>query len=1551
MTKTKSFNKNTKHKALYHALMESILQDEDAMDKGVADRLKKRNLDDVDKDEGPPAGPDQGLKRKKMGKDTEPLKQAKSTGTSKGTTKSQPKYTSKSAQAKKTVFEAGDTQVLQNLGEDMGNTDEPPVIKVVPKDWFKKPERPPTPDLKWNECKTVDRPVYKLLKGTCRSYVELEHNMEECYKALNDQLDWNNPEDYYSEDQYARDTIRRIQDIVCEYSGRYQVWSLLKEIPNTRRPAVYHYQGRDSDDDDYQDRDYDVSALANNLSQAFRYGISENDDNIEASGSLDRDDEPPPKMYYRRVEKGESSEQHTSTRTQPKVSIPEVTVKNSFDVLEEEDKEDELYTEHKHDDVLNVSDSEVDEEIMVEDRNGSFNSNATKPGASTPDNEENNLSICVILESHVVDSKLHRLCSLVFRHWDWASNGAWCNKGTRIIMGWNHNDVDVVVITQDDQAIHTRIWLKAERKEVFCSFIYAHNRPWCLLGNFNAALFLEDSTASGSSIDISMREFRDCVEDIEVMDVQRTGMQFTWSQKPKGMNGILKKLDHVMANLEFNDQFVGAHAIFKPYRIFDHSPSVLFVKGTWAHQKAKIQWFKEGDSNSAYFHKVVKSRVSRSRIDVVTNIEGVVFENNEVSDAFVSHYETFLGLAGETNSFNTANLFTKCLNEQVASGIVRNVTTQEVKEALFSIGDDKSPGPDGYTAAFFKEAWDVVANDVTNAICEFFRNGTLLKEINHTIIALIPKCVATTSYSICVNGSLHGYFKGKRGLRQGDPLSPYLFTLVMEVLTFMLQRKVKESDLFTYHRYCSKLELINLCFADDLFLFAYGDVHSASVIKEALDEFKGASGLVPSLPKSTAYFCNVLNHIKLSILQILPFEEGKLPVKYIGVPLVSSRLMFRDCNELIDRVQLRIQDWKNKFLSIAVRLQLLKLVLGSMHIYWASVFILPSRVLFNIEQLMRGFLWCHGSLKKGKSKVAWEVVCLPKDEGGLGIRRLECFNSALMVAHIWKLLSLKESLWVKWIHEYKLNRRNFWDIPLRGNMSWGWRKILQLRPIIREFIWCKIRDGASTSLWFDKWCDLGPLASRISSRDIFRAGLNLASKVKDITQNGTWLWPPDLLVKYHFLSECHAPIVEDNSDVLVCHNSQGLSNKFSVAQVWSDIHYLGTVCSLCGDQPDSHDHLFFECSFAHVIWDRMIVLVGLDSSPPNIYDIINDLLPIARRRSMKSVVAKLVVTASAYFIWQERNWRLFNKCNRTPTQIWCLMYKQSNDVEQEVAATVESMEKAARYTSNKYVKAALNSATVVLPYIVPIVLVDYFFNNDLAYLQGGSTSRPYTTSLTKTKAAKYNLQGIEDMVPNLSDQQLYKFMEGDFPQLYLNDIEDMLILVVQNKLFNLKDEDIMHLVVALRMFTRRIVIQKGVEDLQLGVKNYQKKLNISRLLTHKSGITDLEPYTTYSNPQGVIYLDKLERNRLMCSHELYKFSDGTLISVWDKLKDMLNNLEIGYTSVMPRRRWSNVDKKWSRIMMKDIDRQLLERRLMKSLGKFIGGREYEEDLRLLQRII
>ncbi|GKC77008.1 hypothetical protein Tco_1127782 [Tanacetum coccineum] len=175
--------------------------------------------------------------------------------------------------------------------------------------------------------------------------------------------------------------------------------------------------------------------------------------------------------------------------------------------------------------------------------------------------------------------------------------------------------------------------------------------------------------------------------------------------------------------------------------------------------------------------------------------------------------------------------------------------------------------------------------------------------------------------------------------------------------------------------------------------------------------------------------------------------------------------------------------------------------------------------------------------------------------------------------------------------------------------------------------------------------------------------------------------------------------------------------------------------------------------------------------------------------------------------------------------------------------------------------------------------------------------------------------------------------EDDFPKLYLHDIEDMLLLLVQKKLSNLERDVIFDLGVALRMFTRRIVVLKRVKDLQLGAESYQKNLNITKPETFRSDISGRIPYTAYNNPQGIIYEDKYKRNMLMRTDELYKFGDRLLAS----------NLRIDY---FPNRRWISLDGKRSRIMIKAIDQQLLERRLMRSLEKFVGGIDYGEDLRL-----
>ncbi|GJU45854.1 putative reverse transcriptase domain, reverse transcriptase zinc-binding domain protein [Tanacetum coccineum] len=253
------------------------------------------------------------------------------------------------------------------------------------------------------------------------------------------------------------------------------------------------------------------------------------------------------------------------------------------------------------------------------------------------------------------------------------------------------------------------------------------------------------------------------------------------------------------------------------------------------------------------------------------------------------------------------NINKKMLSSDVANNMVRAVSDREIRDAIFSMGDDKSSGPDvllkefNYTiiALISKVATPMKINDyrpisccnvlfkciskiISNCMKECLTSlvslnqsafvlgrrisdNILLTQELIRVIRWIMECVTSTSFSLSIHETLHGYFKGKRGLRQGDSMSPCLFTLVME---------------------CSKLNITNLCFADDLFLFAHGDVSSARVIMDTLEEFKNAYGLTPSLPKSTAYFCIVLNYVKMDILNVLYYEEDKLPVKHLGVPLI-----------------------------------------------------------------------------------------------------------------------------------------------------------------------------------------------------------------------------------------------------------------------------------------------------------------------------------------------------------------------------------------------------------------------------------------------------------------------------------------------------------------------------------------------------------------------------------------------------------------------------------------------------------------------------------------
>nr|GEV94593.1 hypothetical protein [Tanacetum cinerariifolium] len=589
----------------------------------------------------------------------------------------------------------------------------------------------------------------------------------------------------------------------------------------------------------------------------------------------------------------------------------------------------------------------------------------------------NNLSVCGILESHVDLVALSNVVSKVFRNWDWASNASVCTKGCRIIIGWNKDVVDVVIESFLDQAIHTKIIHKADQKFFFCTFIYAgndpkvrrvlwsnlsyhkvmvHNQPWILLGDFNVALNVEDSLSGSSSMMSAMCDFKDCVEDIEVMDISSSGLQYTWTQKPKAV-------------VKFPNIVASKPKPFKMYNFLTYKPRMKLLKKL-------IRKLLNGQGN--IHERVANLRVKLDAIQMDLDTDPL----NEVSKG-------------------------SC------TSMIRSISNDEIKRAMFDIGDDKARGPNGFTSVFLKKAWDTVG------------------------------------------------------------------------------------------------------------------------------------------------------------------------------------------------------------------------------------------IINDIEQLMRGFLWCNGDLKKGKAKVAWRDICLPKNKGGLGLRSLKIFNLALMTTHIWSIASNRESLWVRWIHTYKLCGRTIWDVQPRSEMSWGWRKLLKLREYVKPFFWSDIGNGKSTSLWYDRWCSLSPLSNLLSPRDIHREGYFLNTCVADIITNRSWNWPLRWLAKAPDIANISVPVLSDQKDCILWRDLHGKSCEFSVRNAWEMLRAREDVCSwhnvvwfthgiprhsfhlwivmrrslktqgmlhpwdvgpatdlsslrcpLCNNQQDSHEHLFFECAYAAKVWGYVRDLADLNDAPP-----------------------------------------------------------------------------------------------------------------------------------------------------------------------------------------------------------------------------------------------------------------------------------------------------------------------------------------------------------------
>ena len=291
-------------------------------------------------------------------------------------------------------------------------------------------------------------------------------------------------------------------------------------------------------------------------------------------------------------------------------------------------------------------------------------------------------------------------------------------------------------------------------------------------------------------------------------------------------------------------------------------------------------------------------------------------------------------------------------------------------------------------------------------------------------------------------------------------------------------------------------------------LFCGDSPHSAEIIHQSLSEFYALSGLAPNHAKSCIFLAGSNQPYKEMMLHLFQFPEGTLPVRYLGAPLITTKLSAADCKPLVDGITCRIQHWVSKLLSFAGRVQLIHSVLCSYQSFWNGLFILPKKVLKDVEQLLRRFLWKGPSLNTGGAKVAWEDVTLPLEEGGLGIKKLQDWNYAAMGKHLWQMcITSPTSNWALWARANLLRGRSLWEVHIPNDSSWTWRKILRLRPLFRPLIKHHVGDGCDTSLWFDNWMPMGPIHETMGDRVIYDSGLSRNSRVADIINMDVWHWP------------------------------------------------------------------------------------------------------------------------------------------------------------------------------------------------------------------------------------------------------------------------------------------------------------------------------------------------------------------------------------------------------------------------------------------------------------
>jgi len=337
-------------------------------------------------------------------------------------------------------------------------------------------------------------------------------------------------------------------------------------------------------------------------------------------------------------------------------------------------------------------------------------------------------------------------------------------------------------------------------------------------------------------------------------------------------------------------------------------------------------------------------------------------------------------------------------------------------------------------------------------------------------VDIVMDMISSVKFSVLLNGKKLQEFTPSRGIRQGDPISPYLFLLAAEGLSCLLISSVQSPNLSGLQVAPLAPPVNHLLFADDSLLFVKANSVGAAEVSQVLEAYCQASGQRINYGKSSIYFSKgVSEATRATIKGIMNVPNETLNEKYLGMPSDVGSSKNSAFKFIKDRLWNKVQGWIEKSLSTAGKEILVKSVAQAVPVYSMSCFKLPRGLCEHLNMLIRKFWWGSKDGRRKPHWVSWNAMTQPKDMGGLGFKDFELFNLSLLARQAWRVLKYPNSLSASILKGVYFPNNDILHAGFGSHPSQIWRAIVEGRDVLKQGLIRRIGIGNDTLIWEDNW--------------------------------------------------------------------------------------------------------------------------------------------------------------------------------------------------------------------------------------------------------------------------------------------------------------------------------------------------------------------------------------------------------------------------------------------------------------------------------------------------